>query len=89
MHSVAGDGFGKLLVFTNTKKFVDMLALMLRRNGWPAVGIHGDKTQLQRDTIIKQFKQGNVNILVATDVAARGLGKFFLFTNYLSNTMKT
>lgn len=74
MHSISGDGFGKILVFANTKKFVDMLALMLRRNGWPAVGIHGDKTQLQRDTIINKFKHGKTNILVATDVAARGLG---------------
>ncbi|CAH0398681.1 unnamed protein product [Chilo suppressalis] len=73
MHSISGDGFGKILVFTNTKKFVDTLALMLRRNGWPAVGIHGDKTQLQRDTVINKFKFGRTNILVATDVAARGL----------------
>lgn len=75
MHSLSGDGFGKILVFTNTKRFVDMLSLMLRRNGWPAVGIHGDKSQLQRDTIINKFKHGQTNILVATDVAARGLGK--------------
>ncbi|KAL0822652.1 hypothetical protein ABMA28_004677 [Loxostege sticticalis] len=73
MHSLSGDGFGKILVFTNTKRFVDMLSLMLRRNGWPAVGIHGDKSQLQRDTIINKFKHGQTNILVATDVAARGL----------------
>ncbi|XP_013190638.2 ATP-dependent RNA helicase p62 [Amyelois transitella] len=73
MHSIAGDGFGKLLVFTNTKRFVDNLTLMLKRNGWPAVGIHGDRTQLQRDTIINRFKSGHTNILVATDVAARGL----------------
>ncbi|XP_053606668.1 ATP-dependent RNA helicase p62-like [Plodia interpunctella] len=73
MHSIAADGFGKLLVFTNTKKFVDTLSLMLKRNGWPSAGIHGDRTQLQRDTIINRFKSGQTNILVATDVAARGL----------------
>ncbi|CAH2091271.1 unnamed protein product [Euphydryas editha] len=73
MHDVSGQGFGKILVFTNTKKFVDTLTLMLKRNGWPAVGIHGDKTQSQRDTIIDKFRSGNANILVATDVAARGL----------------
>ncbi|KAM3966305.1 ATP-dependent RNA helicase p62 [Aphomia sociella] len=73
MHSISGDGFGKLLVFTNTKKFVDMLTMSLKRNGWPAVGIHGDKTQFQRDNIINMFKHGHTNILVATDVAARGL----------------
>ncbi|XP_049874517.1 ATP-dependent RNA helicase p62-like [Pectinophora gossypiella] len=73
MHNISGEGFGKILVFANTKKFVDKLTLMLRRNGWPAVGIHGDKTQAQRDTIIQKFRSGSTNILVATDVAARGL----------------
>ncbi|XP_072947238.1 ATP-dependent RNA helicase p62-like [Epargyreus clarus] len=73
MHDICGQGIGKVLVFTNTKRFVDSLTMILRRNGWPAVGIHGDKTQLQRDTIINKFKSGKTNILVATDVAARGL----------------
>ncbi|VVC90912.1 unnamed protein product [Leptidea sinapis] len=73
MHAVSGDGFGKILVFTNTKRFVDNLELTLKRNGWPAVGIHGDKTQYQRDVIINKFRSGRTNILVATDVAARGL----------------
>ncbi|KAI5645474.1 ATP-dependent RNA helicase dbp2 [Phthorimaea operculella] len=73
MHQIAEEGFGKILVFTNTKKFVDKLTLMLRRNGWPSVGIHGDKTQNQRDQIIGKFRNGTTNILVATDVAARGL----------------
>ncbi|KAJ2944281.1 hypothetical protein O0L34_g18267 [Tuta absoluta] len=73
MHQIAEEGFGKILVFTNTKKFVDKLTLMLRRNGWPSVGIHGDKTQNQRDQIIGKFRSGTTNILVATDVAARGL----------------
>ncbi|XP_063382595.1 uncharacterized protein LOC134669006 [Cydia fagiglandana] len=73
MHQISGEGVGKILVFTNTKRSVDHLTLTLKRNGWPAVGIHGDKTQLQRDTIIRKFKTGNTNILVATDVAARGL----------------
>ncbi|KAL4715854.1 hypothetical protein ACJJTC_014586 [Scirpophaga incertulas] len=73
MHDISGDGCGKILVFANTKKFVDTLTYMLRRNGWPAVGIHGDKTQLQRDIIINKFKYEKAKILVATDVAARGL----------------
>lgn len=75
MHEISGQGFGKILVFTNTKRFVDSLAITLKRNGWPAVGIHGDKTQMQRDNVINKFKNGRTNILVATDVAARGLGK--------------
>ncbi|CAG5025443.1 unnamed protein product [Parnassius apollo] len=73
MHEISSQGLGKVLVFTNTKRFVDSLSLTLRRNGWPAVGIHGDKTQNQRDIIIDKFKTGKTNILVATDVAARGL----------------
>ncbi|CAK1556167.1 unnamed protein product [Leptosia nina] len=71
MHEISGKG--KILVFANTKRFVDNLTLRLRRNQWPAVGIHGDKTQLQRDVIINKFRSGSSNILVATDVAARGL----------------
>lgn len=75
MHEISGEGFGKLLIFANTKRFVDTLTLALRRNGWPADGIHGDKTQAQRDKIIYRFKNGRAKILVATDVAARGLGE--------------
>ncbi|XP_045766634.1 ATP-dependent RNA helicase DBP2-like [Maniola jurtina] len=73
MHEISGEGFGKVLVFTNTKRFVDSLTLSLKRNGWPAVGIHGDKSQLQRDITINKFRSGATNVLVATDVAARGL----------------
>lgn len=78
MHQISGEGFEKMLIFTNTKRFVDTLSLTLRRNGWPADGIHGDKTQFQRDKIINKFKTGSTNILVATDVAARGLGEYFV-----------
>lgn len=87
MHQISGEGFGKMLIFTNTKRFVDILALALRRNGWPADGIHGDKTQFQRDKIINKFKTGVTNILVATDVAARGLGEYSNshFFNYRHN----
>lgn len=84
MHQISGDGYGKVLVFANTKRFVDSLTMALRRNGWRAVGIHGDKSQLQRDTIISKFKSGDAKILVATDVAARGLGKFY-YVNYKFN----
>lgn len=75
MHNVLSEGVGKILIFANTKNSVDFLTHMLRQNGWPAMGIHGDRTQSQRDLIINKFKTGTTNILVATDVAARGLGK--------------
>lgn len=78
IHEISGDGNGKVLIFTNTKKYVDALTNMLRKNGWSAVGIHGDKTQFQRDKIINAFKTGSSRILVATDVAARGLGQYWL-----------
>lgn len=65
---------------------MDSLAITLQKNGWPAVGIHGDKTQLQRDKIINQFKTGRSRILVATDVAARGLGKKSLYYKFESNS---
>ncbi|XP_075978960.1 uncharacterized protein LOC142978406 [Anticarsia gemmatalis] len=73
IHEISGENYGKMLIFANTKKFVDSLTTTLRKNGWPAVGIHGDKSQAQRDKIIGQFKSGHSRILVATDVAARGL----------------
>ena len=45
----------------------------MRRDGWPAMCIHGDKQQKERDWVLGEFKSGKTTILVATDVAARGL----------------
>jgi len=64
---------GKTLIFTQTKKGADGLVDQLAREGYHAVSIHGDKTQGQRDYIMRLFKTGRCNILVATDLAARGL----------------
>jgi len=62
------------LVFCETKKGVDDLCKQMRYDGFHGVkGIHGDKTQYERDYVIKEFKTGRSNILVATDVASRGL----------------
>jgi len=63
----------KILVFTQTKRGADALASQLADSKFPAVSIHGDKSQPQRDYIMRQFKTGRTNILVATDLAARGL----------------
>jgi superfamily II DNA/RNA helicase len=49
----------------------------MRRDGWPALCIHGDKEQHERNWVLSEFKAGKVPILLATDVAARGLGKEF------------
>ncbi|GBP66463.1 ATP-dependent RNA helicase p62 [Eumeta japonica] len=73
MHDASSGGFQKMLIFANTKMYVDRLAYVLRKNGWHVDGIHGDRTQLQRDDIVERFKRGQNNVLVATDVAARGL----------------
>ncbi|XP_042003320.1 DEAD-box ATP-dependent RNA helicase 37-like [Salvia splendens] len=61
------------LVFVETKKGADSLEHWLCMNGFPATTIHGDRTQQERETALRSFKSGNTPILVATDVAARGL----------------
>lgn len=61
------------LIFCNTKKMVDDLAGLLKAEGFQAEGLHGDLTQYQRDIAMNQFRAGTTNILIATDVAARGI----------------
>ncbi|KAK7280811.1 hypothetical protein RIF29_08317 [Crotalaria pallida] len=61
------------LVFVETKKGADALEHWLCLNGFPATTIHGDRTQQEREFALRSFKSGNTPILVATDVAARGL----------------
>ncbi len=61
------------LVFCNTKKRVDELMEQLQARGYSADGLHGDMSQSQRDRVMTKFKNGTIDILVATDVAARGL----------------
>lgn len=63
----------KVLVFAATKKSVDFLEMLCRKNGIKATAIHGDKSQQMRDRALYNFRNGNVNILIATDVASRGL----------------
>lgn len=61
------------MVFCNTKKMVDELTEFLASKGVKAAGIHGDMKQLQRTTVMNSFKSGRISVLVATDVAARGI----------------
>lgn len=61
------------IVFGRTKRRVDELFEALNKRGYSAEGIHGDLSQARRDTVMRHFKQGITDILVATDVAARGL----------------
>ncbi|KAH3742531.1 DEAD-box ATP-dependent RNA helicase 20 [Pelomyxa schiedti] len=64
---------GKTLIFTETKRGTDDLNKFLRYQGLGCVAIHGDKRQEERDYVLHEFKTGRVKIMVATDVAARGL----------------
>ena len=61
------------LVFCNTKRGVDELVTQLKGRGYFAEGLHGDMKQQQRDRVMKGFRNGRTDILVATDVAARGI----------------
>lgn len=67
------EGFEKVLVFGRTKHGVQKLAYELAKRGFAADSIHGDKSNFQRQAALAKFKDGRVKILVATDVAARGL----------------
>jgi ATP-dependent RNA helicase DDX5/DBP2 len=68
----AMDG-SKVLIFTGTKRTADQLTGDLRRDGWPARAIHGDKSQSERDWVLAEFRSGKSPLMIATDVAARGI----------------
>lgn len=61
------------LIFCNTKVKVDELSEVLKKEGFRAEGLHGDMSQHQRDVAMHRFRNGSTNILIATDVAARGI----------------
>lgn len=63
----------RALIFCNTKRMVDELTEHLKGRGYEVEGLHGDLTQGQRDTVMNLFRSGKMNILIATDVAARGI----------------
>lgn len=67
------DAFEKTLVFGETKRGVEKLSRMLNERGTRSVSIHGDKNQSQRQKALSQFRSGNARVMIATDVAARGI----------------
>ncbi|MFM7140434.1 MAG: DEAD/DEAH box helicase, partial [Alphaproteobacteria bacterium] len=67
------DASGTALVFTRTKHRADRLCRVLERSGVPAVALHGNRSQSQRTRALADFREGRVRVLVATDIAARGI----------------
>src|SRR5579863_476944 len=67
------DEYERALVFTRTKHGADRLARQLEERGISAVPLHGDRTQAQRERALRSVKNGQIQVLVATDVAARGI----------------
>ncbi len=65
--------FKKVLVFSGTKREVDNISNILRKKGVKVDALHGDKSQNVRSKVLSKFKQDKINVLIATDVAARGL----------------
>lgn len=61
------------LIFCNTKRKVEELTVLLKRRGYSAEGLHGDLVQQQRDRVMELFRNGGTELLLATDVAARGI----------------
>uniref|UniRef100_A0A8C4FH24 RNA helicase n=1 Tax=Dicentrarchus labrax TaxID=13489 RepID=A0A8C4FH24_DICLA len=74
MEEIMAEKENKTIIFVETKKRCDDLTRRMRRDGWPAMCIHGDKSQPERDWVLSEFRSGKAPILIATDVASRGLG---------------
>jgi ATP-dependent RNA helicase RhlE len=72
-HRIGEENWRQVLVFTRTKHGANRLAQQLSNDGLHAVAIHGNKSQGARTKALKDFKSGKVRVLVATDIAARGL----------------
>ncbi|XP_076263385.1 uncharacterized protein LOC143198188 isoform X1 [Rhynchophorus ferrugineus] len=90
LREIMAEKENKTIIFMETKRKVDDVTRKMKRDGWPAVCIHGDKTQQERDWVLQDFRSGKAPILVATDVAARGLDvedvKFVINFDYPCNS---
>jgi len=73
MNSESNSASGQTLIFRRTQVGVEKLVAYLRQKGYPVRGIHGGMNQNQRDAVMKDFRSGRLKLLVATNVAARGL----------------
>ncbi|BFZ03868.1 hypothetical protein BsWGS_06907 [Bradybaena similaris] len=63
----------KTIIFVETKRKADDISRRMKRDGWPVICIHGDKSQQERDWALQEFRNGKIPLLLATDVASRGL----------------
>ncbi|XP_046737062.1 ATP-dependent RNA helicase dbp2-like isoform X1 [Diprion similis] len=90
LEEISNEPENKTIIFVETKRKVDDITRAINRFGWQAIGIHGDKSQQERDYVLNQFRGSRSAILVATDVAARGLDvedvKFVINLDYPSNS---
>jgi ATP-dependent RNA helicase DDX5/DBP2 len=73
LERIMDDKSSKCLIFVGTKRTADEITRFLRQDGWPCLAIHGDKAQNERDWVLNEFKTGKSPIMVATDVASRGI----------------
>ena len=73
LHLLRNEVKGDILIFRRTKFGVDKLEQVLQKNNYEVTSLHGDKSQSARDAALKAFKEKQVKILIATDVAARGI----------------
>ena len=73
LHILERPDIEEALIFTRTKHGADRVARHLHKNGIKSASIHGDKAQNQRQKALNQFKEGKIRVLVATDIAARGI----------------
>ncbi|KAG7271155.1 hypothetical protein CRUP_002804 [Coryphaenoides rupestris] len=90
LEEIMSEKENKTIIFVETKRRCDEITRRMRRDGWPAMGIHGDKSQQERDWVLNEFKFGKAPILIATDVASRGLDvedvKFVINYDYPNNS---
>ncbi|XP_051940896.1 probable ATP-dependent RNA helicase DDX17 isoform X5 [Hippocampus zosterae] len=89
MEEIMAEKENKTIIFVETKKRCDELTRRMRRDGWPAMCIHGDKSQPERDWVLTEFRSGKAPILIATDVASRGLGGRMRYRGSSSNNPNT
>jgi len=83
-HLIASESWGQTLVFVATQRATENLAAKLRRTGIRAGALHGGLEQAERVAVLERFKQGRVDVLIATDLASRGIDipKLFAVVNF-------